>query len=114
MADSDTIVYDADGRPRHFSFGPGETGLTGGTAQETAKRFLAEHADLFKVPSEAMDKLETAGVACARRRGRKTLRFESQKQTDGLDRRQLQPDHVRSAHLSGRRLGRNARPAKPG
>ena len=40
MADDEKVIYDEKGHPRHFSFAPGEAGLTGATAQDTAKNFL--------------------------------------------------------------------------
>ena len=55
MADDEKVIYDEKGHPRHFSFAPGETGLSGASAQDTAKNFLKSHADLMKV-------LEKCGV----------------------------------------------------
>ena len=77
MADDDKIVYDEKGHPRHFIFAPGESGLTGATAQETAKNFLQSHADLLKVPSDAVSKLGLR-AAIAPVDENESLRFESE------------------------------------
>jgi hypothetical protein len=77
MADTDKIVYDEDGHPRHFDFGPGEAGLTGATPQETAKTFLMSHADVLKVPTDAMRSLELR-AAIAPTDETESLRFESE------------------------------------
>ena len=77
MPDEDKIVYDEKGHPRHFSFAPGESGLTGATAQETAENFLRSHAELLKVSSDTVNKLGLrAGIAPVDET--ESLRFESE------------------------------------
>ena len=77
MADDDKILYDEQGHPRQFSFEHGEASLTGGTPQETAKSFLMAHADLLKVPGDAMRSLELR-AAIAPTEESESLRFESE------------------------------------
>jgi hypothetical protein len=78
MADTDNVIYDDQGHPRHFNFPRGAAGLTGGTPQEVAKEFLRAQANVLKVPQEAMRSLDVApGIAPIGED--ESLRFESEK-----------------------------------
>jgi hypothetical protein len=78
MADAGKITYDEQGHPRHFSFRGATSSFTGGTAQEAAKSFLLEHADVLKIPQQVNGSLDVR-AAIAPLPENESLRFESEK-----------------------------------
>lgn len=79
MADTN-IIYDEGGHPRHFRFHRGEAVAAAPAAspQEAARSFLETHADLLKMPSDALRTLDVRS-ALAPTGDAAQLRFESEK-----------------------------------
>ena len=81
------IIYDDQGHPRHFNFSPDRADTTARsfaarhlTAQETAKQFLTDNADILKLPQTAMKSLDLR-AAIAPVAENEALRLESEKHT---------------------------------
>ncbi len=87
MADNPDIIYDEQGHPRHFSFTEDRTatalaarGVRAATAQEAAKKFLMDHADLLQLPQTAAKSMDVRAAAAPVAEDQ-ALRFETEKHT---------------------------------
>jgi hypothetical protein len=87
------IRRDEEGHPRYFSFEPaaapatlaaprGIAALTGTSAQESARNFLASHSDALGLAPEGMGNLHLSAAAAPSGEGQ-ALRFESEKSMMG-------------------------------
>ena len=79
MTDNSNIIFDEQGRARHFKFPRGSTDAVSGTPQEVAKNFLRANADLLKIPQDAMRTLDVR-ASIGLTDDTQSLRFESEKQ----------------------------------
>src|SRR5689334_17092522 len=90
MPESPSIIYDDHGHARHFSYigsmaedtaptaAAAAPRTRAATAQEAAKRFLLDHADLFQLP-QTMTRSMDVRAAIAPVAEDEALRFESEK-----------------------------------
>lgn len=79
MTDDRRIIHDDKGHPRHFRFSRNRTGDVGAaTAQQAAKRFLAEHAQILQLPQFAPAALDVR-PAIAPGGEQQALHFETEK-----------------------------------